>query len=368
MDFSVKNENLAAELAAMQRVIDRKHTLPAIQYVLARSGGKGILLSATDLDVAMVGTCEIDGSLAAPALLPAARLYEALRLIPPAEVIQLKLRDGHVEIAAEGYDGKFKTMPVAEFPSLPSPPPESLGIAIGAQTLSAMVRQTHYAISAEGKAPPGFFINGAQLVAKGGRAVMTATDSHRLARAEAPVDAAAEADMILAPKVLRELRAFLAGQADVLIHESDNQIFFQCGDRLLSTRKVDGKYPATDRMIPANELQFEVDRDRLALAIKRVALVTTDTAKSVTFSLTRGALTVSATGEQLGQAADRMVVDHDGEDLEVKFAPDYVLQALDAAAPGKVRLELKNRMSPSLFRGLKDGDTQAFCVVMPIIK
>ncbi|TVR48757.1 MAG: DNA polymerase III subunit beta, partial [Puniceicoccaceae bacterium] len=64
----------------------------------------------------------------------------------------------------------------------------------------------------------------------------------------------------------------------------------------------------------------------------------------------------------LGEAHESMAVKYDGPDLEVAFNPQYLLDPMRALTKDEVFFELKDEVSPGVFKTLESF----LCVVMPV--
>ena len=107
---------------------------------------------------------------------------------------------------------------------------------------------------------------------------LVATDGHRLALVTVPRVEAADAGRpakaeavedrreILPKKTLPELdRLLRESRADVRFGRTENHLFFETGPRLLMSRKIDGQFPAYDRVIPrGNDKRIDFERERFA--------------------------------------------------------------------------------------------------------
>ena len=83
----------------------------------------------------------------------------------------------------------------------------------------------------------------------------------------------------------------LLGEGDEVIRyeQGENHLFFHVGARLLISRKIDGQFPAYERVIPkGNDKRIEFERDRVTSAIKRVALLSNERSRAVKLLIESG--------------------------------------------------------------------------------
>ena len=86
MRFTISREKLQEGLAAVTASIPAKTTLPVLANILLETTDKGIKLSGTDLDIAVSTEVMADVDAAGAVTVPAKKLSEIARELPPAPV------------------------------------------------------------------------------------------------------------------------------------------------------------------------------------------------------------------------------------------------------------------------------------------
>jgi DNA polymerase-3 subunit beta len=369
MNATVKAGDLAKELGRVLRVIERKGTLPALQYVLAEGEGNGIKLTGTDLDVVLRGNCEAAGLATGKLLLPAQQLHDVMRTFAADAAVELKLgKDGAVKVSSGAYKGKLRSLDASEFPEMPEPPKDGLIARVASESLLSLVQRTQYALgSSDG--PQGVAISCGRMLVSGKAKTMqmTACDGFRLSQSTtacAPGDGDAQVE--IPGKAMRELRGFLDEDAEVEVRVTDDHIFFTAGNRQLITRRIDGKYPPVDRIIPKGyPITFTIGRVGLAEALRRVALVDTSEARSVKGALgENGQLTLAAIGEMTGEAAENVPTDYKGDASTFKCQQRFLTDFLDNVPCDQVEVKLKGGDNNLAAVVLTAIGPDAFAVVM----
>lgn len=368
MDVTLKSGALAAELALMANIASRKGTtMPALTHVLIECEPMSaeVTLSATDLEVAVRSACAAKVAAGGALLLPARRLHDIARLLPPDAELRLVSGDkGAVRVTCGNYDSRMAALPPEDFPTLAAP--EGAGAELSGAALSALVNKVQYAV-AEGD--QRYFLAGARVEVTDGLIKLIATDSHRLAVASAARPAGgSEASTLLTSKAMRELRGlFDEVDGPVTFQLSDRHLFFWAGKRMLTSVLVEGQFPKYERIIPkSHDKRVVVDRDVLALAVKRVALATTENSRTVKLSVDKDGITLSAASQDVGDALERVEVPYTGGAISVRINAQYAQDFLDATAPGEVALEMRDESSAVVFRQVDEKDGAYMCVVMPV--
>jgi DNA polymerase-3 subunit beta len=206
-----------------------------------------------------------------------------------------------------------------------------------------------------------------------------ATDGRRLALAKASLDDA-ERRARLGDRPAKALNMIqrLIDDADepVSVSVSDNRVVFALGlaaggpaedcRAVLAANLVEGTFPPYEDVIPKDQdIKVGFDRDVLASAVRRAALLTNEESRGVRMAFSGGdkKLELSSRVPEMGEA--RIGVDlasFDGTDIEIGFNPAFITDALKVVDQPDVLLELKAPNKPGLF---KAGPGFTY-VVMPV--
>ncbi|MBP1605329.1 MAG: dnaN [Acidobacteria bacterium] len=373
MELVVRKADLLRELQLLQGIVERKITKPVLGNVLVEAGENELRLFATDLDVGMRSRCDASVSRPGSVTIPAKKLFEIVRALPETDV-RIEEDQNAVRVAADRFDSRMATEPVEEYPLFPTEGDEGPD-ELAAAGLRQMVAKTHFAVTGE---DTRYFLNGALLVLKRDAMSLVATDGHRLALITVPrsvegkkkreAETGDEDRVILPKKTLAELGRLLAdSDVDVAFSKGGNHLFFKVGDRVLVSRVIDGNFPAYDRVIPkGNDKRVEFERDRLTSAVRRVALLSNERSRAVTFQMDPGQVEVSSRSAEFGDAREVLMVEYDGPSLKICFNAQYVLDFLNAVETERVSLDFKDDVSQSLMRPVAPEGYDYLYVIMPM--
>src|SRR5207253_4070709 len=170
--------------------------------------------------------------------------------------------------------------------------PKSVVAKIPAEVLSRLMIRTIFAISSEDSK---YTLSGALLLLKPGSITMVATDGHRLAhveKSEPLEDVTEEIKVLLPKKAMGELVRMISESADtetVGFSRDDTHLFFDMGKRLLISRMLTGQFPNYEAVLPRNNDRIvTINREEVAAAIKRVAILSDERSHTVKLTLTSG--------------------------------------------------------------------------------
>jgi DNA polymerase-3 subunit beta len=365
MELVVRKNDLLRELQLFQGIVERKNTIPILANVLIEGGGDQVKLLATDLEVALRSRCSASIAKGGSLTLPAKKLYEIVRALPETDVRILEDKGG-VKISADRFDSRMQTLPREDFPSLPDASGKKRAV-LPRQGMKEMVAKTQFAITGE---DTRYFLNGAKFVLKPDGLTLVATDGHRLALVDVPHKSGVtdEIGVILPKKTLLELgKLLLEGEDDVVFESGENHLFFEVGGRMLISRVIDGQFPAYERVIPkGNDKHIEFERDRLANAIKRVALLSNERSRAVKLEIKKGKVEVTSSSSDFGEAREELPVDYSGSSLAISFNAQYVIDFLNVVETDVVMLSLKDEVSQAVMKPIGAQGYDYTYVIMPM--
>ena len=197
---------------------------------------------------------------------------------------------------------------------------------------------------------------------------MVATDSYRLSVKETTLDAplAGSFEANVPARALQELtRIVQHAEAERLaVSVRTNQVIFEAGGVVLSSRLIDGQFPNYRQLLPdAYEHELQLAGAEATEVVRRISLLAQKNAP-LRLAFSEGELTVSARTPDVGEARESMPVPFQGEPLEIGFNPEFLRDGLEAVESGDVVLKLISPLRPGLIEAA-DGSGFQY-LLMPI--
>ena len=370
MELTVRKSDLLPELQLFQGIVERKNTIPILANVLIEANRDGsVRLLATDLEVGLRCQCSASVAKGGSLTIPAKKLYEIVRALPETDIQIKEGAKGSVKISADRFDSRMQTLPREDFPTLPETVEGVSPVSLPRAGLREMVNKTQFAITGE---DTRYFLNGALFVLQPGKMQLVATDGHRLALVattrEKVKGEAEDVQVILPKKTLWELARLLTdGDEEVQYTAGENHLFFNVDGRQLISRVIDAQFPAYERVVPkSNDKVIEFERDRLTSAIKRVALLSSERSRAVKFQIGQDRLDITSSSPEVGEATETLVIEYSGDQVEICFNAQYVLDFLSVADSDSVQLHLKDEMSQAVMTPLGSDGCDYTYVIMPM--
>ena len=361
MQAQVAREPFLRALQLIQTIVEPRQTLPILANVLIEAQQDGLRVGATDLEVgarvAVPATVERVGAIT----LGARKLLELVRELP-AQPIALALQDGGwVQLVCGTASFRLVGLPAEEYPPLEM---EGAGgwVAIDGARLRSMLACTSYAMSQDESRP---FLNGLYVAQKGRELRVVATDGHRLALARTDVAVEGEMAGIIPRKAVQEMSRVLGAAEDTALVVRDNQFFLRSAGFSLASKLIEGQFPSYEQVLPkAHPRRLLVEREALIAALRRVSVIADDRTRPVRLTVGPGAVRLSASSQELGEAEEALTAEFAGEEFTISFNARYLLDSLAPMEGDQVVVELKDPLSPGVFKSATD-DSQ-LCVIMPM--
>jgi DNA polymerase-3 subunit beta len=339
----------AEAVAWATRTVGARVTLPALSGILLDAADGRLTCRATDLEVAAEVSIPVQIDEPGRALLPGKLLSQLVAKLPDAPV-SLSGDTDRVELTCGRATFHVRGMPVEDFPALPEPADDASQGVVKSDAFARLVAQVARAASSDEARP---VLTGVKLEARAGRVVAAATDSYRLAVRELAWDQEVEGEALVPARALQEAAKVSGegGGAVTLVLEQ-GQVSFLFGDRRLTTRLIEGSFPNYRQLLPEGyETAVVVERAPLVEALQRVAVVAMGQANTpVTLSFGDGSVDLSAGSSEVGDAAESLPAEIEGEPLAIAFNPGFLLAGLEATGTEHIRIELRDALKPAVLR------------------
>jgi DNA polymerase-3 subunit beta len=341
MKLTITREQLQEGLVAVAASVPAKTTLPILSNILLEATKDGIRLSGTDLDIAVSTTVSASVDQEGAITLPARKLVEIVRELPSAAIRLTASGEQRVTIECGRSRFRLLGLPREEFPAFPSVKFEG-GWRTSSKELQKLIGHVAFAASTEESRP---ILNGVLWELRPERMRMVATNGHRLARMDVPTSetqGASQADLIVPPKALDQIRRLFDTEETVEIARSENHLGFRTASTQIFTRLIEGPYPNYEQVIPRdNDKAATADKAALTAALRRMSIVASDQTHRIRMAFANGSCKLSVQTPDLGEAQEELNVSYEGDPLEIGFNAAYLLEILKYIPTDEVRMTFK---------------------------
>ncbi|HEX2810610.1 MAG TPA: DNA polymerase III subunit beta [Kineosporiaceae bacterium] len=358
MKFRVERDVLAEAVTWAARALPSRPPVPVLAGLLLEADIDGVLrLSSFDYEVSArveVAAEVLDGG----TVLVSGKLLADISRSLPGKPVDVATDGSRVSLTCGASRFTLLTMPVDEYPTLPTMPDGS-GVVAG-EVFSQAVAQVTVAASRDDTLP---ILTGVRMEIDGERLTLLATDRYRLAMRTLPwrpsVPGLATVALVRG-RTLSEVSKALGAGSDVTLALASGGgtelIGFEAGGRRTTSLLVDGEYPKVRSLFPAESPTYSVvETHALIEAVRRVALVA-DRNTPVRLSFTDGSITLEAGQGEDAQASEAVEASLVGEDLSIAFNPQYLLDGLAALTTPFARLSFTVAAKPAVISGQAEAD------------
>jgi DNA polymerase III subunit beta len=344
-----------------------KATMPILSCILlsASKEKQRVYLTCTNLDT------RITTSLAAPVeeggeLCVSASIFSQIIRALPGETVSLVDKKNQVLIESGGSKFRLHTISSQEFPPAQTDTKEPVKITFEQDDLLARLATVAPAMSTD---ETRYMLNGVFIQQQKSKFNFVATDGRRLHVNSSKRESEVEASMVLPGSSVSKLEALLGVGKKVEIALFQRWVTFEVereeGVILMHSKVVEGTYPQYDKVVPskASERTFNVNRNDLCQAFKRVSLSVSEKNRAVTMKIEANSLRLSASSPDFGDANEEVIIDNPGDKVaaEVAMNPQFMISALDSSEEETVKVKVTDGVSPIC---LHIGDL--FSVIMPV--
>ena len=365
MKIIAKRESILGPLQAVIGVVERRQTMPILANVLLSAKGGRLSVTATDLEVELVATSEVDVQRPGEVTLPGRKLLDICRALPDGVEITLTLEGERMTVRARKSRFTLSTLPAGEFPNI-EPAAGSVEFTVNQAQLKSLIDRTAFSMAQQ---DVRYYLNGMLFEVTPRHLRTVATDGHRLAMATLEGELAgvrSDLQVILPRKgVLELLRLLQNPEEDVRLVLGGNHFHAVTPEFTFTSKLVDGKFPDYERVLP-RDADKRVLGPRLELkdALARTAILSNEKYRGVRLVLEDGNLQILANNPEQEEAEEQVGVSYSGPRVEIGFNVSYLIDVLSVLGSEEVRLQLSDGSRSVL---IQDPDREeALYVVMPM--
>src|SRR2546423_8382080 len=275
MKFTIEKEPFLTALGVAARGASTRSAIQTRAGVMRRAESDRVELQATDMELGVRVSVSAKPEREGPAVVPARLLLEVVRSLPKNDLtLEYRSSRGDVEVVSGPARFHLRTLPADEFPRLP----EAGDAAVMRLPAGAFVETINRVARAASRDETRPHLTGVLVSASEQELRVVATDSCRLSvketTLEKPVDGTLEANV--PARTLQELsRVASAGGAEVIeIAALENQVIFNLGDVVISSRLVEGRFPNYRQLLPESyEHELNINGPELLEGGRRISLL-----------------------------------------------------------------------------------------------
>jgi DNA polymerase-3 subunit beta len=363
MKFTVAREALLKPLQAVIGVVERRQTMPILANVLLVAKDGLLAVTATDLEVELVANATVDVDGAGEVTVPGRKLLDICRALPEEAELAIALSGEKLGIKSGRSKFTLTTLPAADFPTV-----EDINagqtLSLAQETLCKLLDKTYFSMAQQ---DVRYYLNGLLVETDGKHLRTVATDGHRLALCQVELDGKKmpEQQVIVPRKGVLELQRLSSGEGQVDLQLGSNHVRIELGGIRFTSKLIDGRFPEYERVIPQDTSNaLTADRELLRGALQRTAILSNEKYRGIRLIIRDNGMVLQAHNPEQEEAEEEIEVKYKGDDIEIGFNVNYLLDALGAIESEDVSLSVVDSNSSCLLREPDNDDCKY--VVMPM--
>ncbi|MGH3439332.1 MAG: DNA polymerase III subunit beta, partial [Sciscionella sp.] len=329
MKIRVERDGLADAVAWVARSLPARPPVPVLGGVLLDAGdGDGVgdgteALTIAGFDYEVSATVDVPATVAASGRsLVSGRLLADITKALPNKPVEMSVDGARLTITCGSAKFSLPTMPVEDYPQLPSMP--HLAGQLAGEVFGEAVAQVAVAAGKDDTLP---MLTGVRLEIGERTLTLVATDRFRLAMREfewQPGDEPPGTDtaLLVPARTLAEAAKTLGGAGTTVqlsMAPGDGLLGLSGSGRRNTTRLLDADFPPYRKLLPSEHASAAiVEVAALAETVKRVSLMA-ERGNQVRLEFSEAGLRLTAGGEDEGSAEEELPVEFSGEPVTVAF-------------------------------------------------
>ena len=374
MKLVCNQSDLSTNMTLVSRAVPSRPTHPVLANVLLQADAQKsqVSLTAFDLNLGIRTTFPAEVETSGAITLPAKLLNDIVARLPQGEIT---LEDEAAELpfcaTIASTSGRYQVhgMGVDDFPELPILE-KGEAIELPAEALLEGIKGSLLAASTEEAKQ---ILSGVHLSVSQDALEFAATDGHRLAVVkkvfETETEDLPDLEVTIPAKALRELERMLGTRqsSEVSLNCDRGQIVFEWADQCLTSRTLEGQYPAYRQLIPHQfERQITMDRRQLLSALERIAVLADQKNNIVKFNIDSNnqEIALSVNAQDVGSGRELLAAQISGESLDIAFNIKYLMDGIKAIGTPEIQMQLNAALTPVILTPL--GGLKMTYLIMPV--
>ncbi len=360
MKFTVESNVLVESVNWVSRSLSSRPIMTALLGIVIDVSNE-VTLSASDLETAAKSSFNADIKEKGKVLVPGRLLAEIARSLP-SKPVAFVLDNNRVLVTAGTAKFTLPTLPINEYPNLPTMPENSGFIA--SDVFATAINQVAIAAGKDDSLPT---LTGIHVDINKETITLAATDRYRLAVREIqwqPNNLDIATSALLRARTLADAAKSLVGITQVSlavapITATERLVGFASEAKTMTSRMLDGTFPPYRHLLPNESIaQATIEVSTFLDSVRRVALVT-DKTVPLRLRFADSKLQLEAGAGEEAQATEELSIIYNGEAIDIAFNPTFLMDGLHAVGTPFVHIAFTGSNKPAVLSGKneKDGPT-----------
>ena len=364
MKVTIERATLLKSLQMISGVVERRQTLPILANVLMTVKNEQLSLTATDLEIELIGIVSLNQpSEPGSVTVSARKLLDICRALPEDALVQLTLEGDHLALRSGKSRFMLTTLPAQDFPNIEDSP-FTTEFTISQSKLKTLLGKTYFAM---GQQDVRHYLNGALIDINQDTMKCVATDGHRLAYSSINHLGMNDKLRVILPRksVLELMRLLDATEDNIKISIGEYHFRVTSPDFTFTSKLINAQYPDYEKLIPRSvENTAIAGRESLKQALARASILSNEKFRGVRLQLDRDLLRIVANNPEQEEAEELVHLEYQGNGMEIGFNVAYLLDVVSTIASEHIRWSFTDPNAGVLIESSEKDDS--LYVVMPM--
>ena len=385
MKIICSQESLLHGIQTVQKGISSRIGLPIYNGILFEANEDNkVHLFATDLEIGI--DCYIPAQVinTGSTVIPSRIISELIKKFPEGK-IEIECTENNITTIKENNSNyKILGFSAEEFSNFPEIKMRAK-IKLNQKLFKETIQQVIFSTSRDESKT---FLNGALFKIIDNKIEVVTTDSHRLSLKNIkPINIEKttkdeEIEVIIPYRALSELSRLLLDNEEVFVEVKfgEKQIMFilfpdgQKNNIRIYSRLIEGQFPDYKQIIPDSfKTEIKINTEEFRDKMERIALFVREDLKTVKVEVTnkennqkeeRCEIFLKAESPSTGEAFEKILSFRKGEDINITFNTDYILDVLKIIKKENTIIKLNDPLNPAIIT--PDEDKSYIYVLMPV--
>ena len=334
--------------------VSTKSTLKILECFLLKADETGFSILSNDLEIGIqISNLEVDILEYGEITIDARIFYDIIKKFNE-KTLNIKLENNNiVNISCENANFELIGMSSDEFPPLPIVTTQSKEkYMINAIDFKNMIQKTIFSVGMDQSKPA---TTGVLIELKDDYINLVTVDGFRVSHSKQECKTNNNDFSLIVPaKTLREIAKIIPNEEDLEIsfYEDERHIIFEFDNIVIVSRLIEGQFiNYVDLFMPEYKTIYQVKRELVVDSIERAILITSRYNKKNPIKLEISKKTfVITSNTEIGNSRDEMLIQLEGEELQIAFNPRYLLEAVRAIDDEFISMEFTTPLSPCIIR------------------
>ena len=367
MDITVKRSTLLKPLQAISGIVEKKQTIPILSNVLLNAQNNALLLTATDMEMELVGSLPLEQiTVEGSTTVSGRKLFDICRVLPENAHLHLSLQGNYLMLRSGDSSFSLTTLPPQDFPKTEETV-YAAQFTLKPNSFKTLLDKIYFSM---GLQDVRHYLNGTLLHINQTGITGVATDGHRLALSSLSHQATGNPSVkiILPRKSVLELMRLINISSEETkeyqIEVNEGRMRVNANDFCFTSKLINTQYPDYRKLIQRGTEIASGNREAIRQALARAAILSNEKFRGVRIRLSNNQLHIMANNMEQEQAEEVVPVEYQGNEMEMGFNVTYLIDVLSSISSENVQLIFSDPSKGVLIESVED--LHSLYVVMPM--